>query len=440
MQVKAFTLTKEPLENVWTYRHGGGVGAFSGPFTYYSIEGKTTYCIEPGVHIEDNANYMGFEGMIKSPYNQAINERMELIGYYGFDYPGHQTKEYRMATQALIWETTGPQTVEFWTERSGGGTPISVNTEKQEIENLIAKHYDKPSFNNATKETFVNKEVKFTDNNNILSEFIVQENSQVDTHIDGNTLYVKPKVGGNIQINLIKKTYTENASTLFVDEEIETQKMGYFGLTNKVIATVNVTSKTIKFELSKYDITTKKTPQGDGTLEGAVYELYNGKNEKLTELVTDANGMAYYDLPGPDTYSVKEIKASRGYLIDSDKPSIKVTENLSKAKINVYETPIQRKVEIYKYLSDGKTGEITPEPNITFEFYLKSKNTLQTSIKTNSDGYLSLYLPYGTYIVKQKDVVEGYEKVPDFEITIDENTPNKITKILTNNKEANEVT
>lgn len=56
-----------------------------------------------------------------------------MIGHYGYDYPGHQTLRYRMAAQALIWETTGGQIVEFWTEASGWGDYINIDAEKMKL-------------------------------------------------------------------------------------------------------------------------------------------------------------------------------------------------------------------------------------------------------------------------------------------------------------------
>lgn len=38
-----------------------------------------------------------------------------------------------MAAQALIWETTGGQIVEFWTQASGYGDYINIDAEKMKL-------------------------------------------------------------------------------------------------------------------------------------------------------------------------------------------------------------------------------------------------------------------------------------------------------------------
>ena len=44
-------------------------------------------------------------------------EKIQLYGYYGYNYPGHENLRYRAAAQSLIWEATGGQIIEFWTEK-----------------------------------------------------------------------------------------------------------------------------------------------------------------------------------------------------------------------------------------------------------------------------------------------------------------------------------
>ncbi len=48
---------------------------------------------------------------------------MLLIGYYGYTYPGHQTLQYRAATQGMMWDLivgSGANTT-FHTARWGKG-------------------------------------------------------------------------------------------------------------------------------------------------------------------------------------------------------------------------------------------------------------------------------------------------------------------------------
>ncbi|MBQ8206485.1 MAG: thioester domain-containing protein [Bacilli bacterium] len=112
------TLVEEKVPGYYYTRRGGGKPYMSAQYSTYTMNGKVVYCIEPGVDITIH-EYNGVDGLVNSPYDNATNKKIELIGHYGYDYPGHQTLRYRMATQALIWETTGGQILEFWTEQYG---------------------------------------------------------------------------------------------------------------------------------------------------------------------------------------------------------------------------------------------------------------------------------------------------------------------------------
>ena len=73
--------------------------------------------------------YLGIP-LKETSYSSDIIEYINDIIYYGYDYPGHQTERYYIATQALIWEQTSPYKIEFYTERYGYGEYIDVSKEK----------------------------------------------------------------------------------------------------------------------------------------------------------------------------------------------------------------------------------------------------------------------------------------------------------------------
>ena len=102
-EVKAVALRLEHPSNVYYSRYGGGGPYASNPFTIYYLDGHLGYCIEPGKEIF-SYEYKGNLGMTTSPFSEATNKLIQLIGYYGYEYPGHNTLRYRLATQALIWE------------------------------------------------------------------------------------------------------------------------------------------------------------------------------------------------------------------------------------------------------------------------------------------------------------------------------------------------
>ena len=426
-RVKALELLENPISNVWYFRKGGNKPAFSAQFKYYEINGKTTYCIEPGEHITTH-NYEETD-IINSPYSNDINRMLNLIGYYGYDYPNHQTLEYRMATQALIWEVTGGQTVEFWTRPSGAGSFINVTKEKEDIMNLVNNHPDLPTFSNNNIIGYLNDEVKFIDISNNLQFFKILNSNEYDFRIEDNKLIIIPKKIGQIEIKMQRKTYTDDLTTYFVGIDDKSQTMGYFGLSQNDIFSVYVDSKGGTINLKKidsYNFTSE--PRGDAQIEGAIYEVYDENNNEVDRIVIDKDGIGQSKILGLGSYKVKEIQAGEGYSVDTSTHNFTISKtNLNPSK-KVTEWAISSTIEIYKVLNDKKTGILTPEKDITFEFYLKRTNKKIGALVTDENGYGNIYLPYGSYIVKQINTTFGYEKTPDFEIIITK--PGYIKKVI----------
>lgn len=434
VNVSAATLVEGPIDDVYYTRRGGGKPYMSAQYHTYTMDGKTVYCIEPGIDITVH-DYNGQIGWTNSPYSDEINQKIQLYGYYGYDYPGHNTLRYRMAAQALIWEETGGQIIEFWTERYGYGNFINIDYEKNEIKKLVSTHYNQPKFTETTKTGIINETITFTDTTGYLSDYAVHQSNGANVSINGNNLLVTPTKIGETTVILKKRMYTNNPTTIFVGTDLKSQKMGYFGIDDPLYVAVKVNALGGKVSLEKIDSKTLSyKPLGDASLKGAIYGIYDEYNSRIGEITTTGNGIVTSDyLPKLGKFYLLEEKSSLGYKLDSTKYYFEITENNLNPKIVVHEQVIEKEFELYKTFSDGgKSMILKAEPNITFEFYLESSMKLYESATTDATGRLLVKLPYGTYIVKQKNTTYNHEKLDDFKIVINEDSAEKITKVATN--------
>ena len=432
--VSAATLVQTPIDDVYYTRRGGGKPYMSAQYNTYDMDGKTVYCIEPGVDITVHS-YNGEIGWINSPYSKEINQKIQLYGYYGYDYPTHKTMRYRMAAQALIWEETGGQIIEYWTEASGWGDYINVDKEKNEIKRLVEAHYNQPKFEESVKTGVINETISFTDTTGYLSDYIVHQSDGANVSISGNNLLVTPTKVGETTVLLKKKMYTDNPTTIFVGTDLKSQKMGYFGVDDPLYVAVRVNAFGGRVSLEKLDSSTLSfKPVGDGNLKGALYGIYDEYNIRIGELTTTGDSIVTSDyLPKLGVFYLKEEKSSTGYELDPTKYYFEITNSNLNPKITVYEQIIEKEFELYKMFSDGGQSMILKaEPNITFDFYLESSMELYESATTGSDGRLLVTLPYGTFIVRQRNTTPNHEKLEDFRVVINENTEERITKIATN--------
>jgi hypothetical protein len=99
----------------------------------------------------------------------------------------------------------------------------------------------------------------------------------------------------------------------------------------------------------------------------------------------------------------------------------------------VYDEVIRRKVDLFKVYGTNETGIMTGEDGIKFIVY-NNDNVLYDTIVTDSDGYASIILPYGTYTFHQDNSTPGYYKVDDFKVTIDTFDSRPIYKLLSDSE------
>ena len=190
------------------------------------------------------------------------------------------------------------------------------------------------------------------------------------------------------------------------------------------------------------------TAQGDATLAGAVYGIYN--NGELVDTYTtgpDGDFMTRYYVCG-DNWTIREIKPSTGYLLNDTVYEVGASPQLYEVELNtaenqVTETVIYGNIQLIKHTddpdSDVSEKENTEEPNegvierpeagAVFEVFLKAagsydgaKESERDLLTTDSDGFAaSKQLPYGHYTVHQTAGEEGKAFIPDFTVFVNEN-------------------
>lgn len=237
-----------------------------------------------------------------------------------------------------------------------------------------------------------------------------------------------------------KYTVTEHTPTEYAEQKSKT-----VNVESGKTATVSFSNVLKKWNLTvtKKDAETK-TSQGDATLAGAVYGIYNDGN-LVDKYTTDKNGSfttSYY-ICG-DNWTLKEIEPSEGYLLDETEYHIgaeskKYTLENNSISMCVTEDILKGKISIIKHTDDGSTKIETPEKGAEFQVYLKSSGSYVKAKESERDNLIcdeygfaeTKDLPYGTYNVHQTKGWNGTEFIADFDVFISEN--NKTYKYLINN-------
>lgn len=269
----------------------------------------------------------------------------------------------------------------------------------------------------------------------ISNTFVIQETNTNNGNLVVDTDYGS---GKTITIDSAHSWFRDDANDYWEDKHWQDAGNGNAcDYSKNIIENVKNDYKRVSYKIKKNDdYATDKKAHGDAVLQGAAYRLYsdasctvparvytdeNGTySAECPVLVTDANGeFTTPYLRSGVTYYLKEIKPSRGYLLnenaipllaDASDRTEKVTP--TKQTIETTESPILGKVQMFKVkdenTSDG-AGFLEWEPGAQFKIYLQSKGSYEACddyerdiITVNSEGKaLSKDLYFGAYIVEQ---------------------------------------
>lgn len=210
---------------------------------------------------------------------------------------------------------------------------------------------------------------------------------------------------------------------LLVGEYTITEKNaphGYLVNTATFSTTVNsgeTSEVTITDEAPTGQILIKKSDadglvQGEASLEGAEYTVYNSENKEVGKIMTDKTGRGQLNNLVLGIYTVKETKAPVGYNLDPQTYAVELTYKDQTTSIVWNHVESQDKVKVGQIeilktdtnnhpLKGGEFG-IYANNDMYIGHTLYKKGQLVMSIKTNDKGIAkSGNLPYGSYYVKE---------------------------------------
>ena len=379
-------------------------------------DGKFVYCIEPGMSIKDGKAIKGYDDdyLDVTKFREEEWDRITKLAYYGYGYKdnkyNHTGIHWYTITQFMIWKTVPNGYNIYFTDSLNGKKITKYTSEMKEMEEILSNYHQLPSFNNKTY-TFVSSDVKeVVDTNNVLSSY----NSDRGVLIDNNKVIINETNEGTYSYNFEKANNKYGVLPIVYIDSASQNLMSVGDIvSDRATLKVNmIEPKIIGHKRDRDNI----YAQGEGTLEGAHYGIFDANNKLVQELVTDINGDFTSDPLPVGIYYLRELSPSEGYLIDNNRYDFEIDENHPLQEFNLYEDVITVRLEINKYLSSHNTS-LKPEKGAKFAVYDKNDNLYKEAI-TDANGYLLFTLPYGMYTVKQLTTTDNYKKVDDFIVKV----------------------
>lgn len=424
--VNAANLSREWLDNTYGIFIYDDYYSFGGEI--YRMDGKIAYCLQPGKKIL-TSDYNATADMEITDLTDQQIKQIELIAYYGYGYSGHTDPKYYLAAQEMIWELIFDNSESYWTiTQDVHGIKIDIEKEKREINNLIASHNKKPSFDGNKVVGKIGETIEIEDKNGVLANYEIVGNATNYAKIDGNKLVIEvPSDTFSLDtIQLVKKQYTDDVVLLYFYGE--SQMMISTGKVDNVISNVKIDVTGGKFEVHKKG---ENLIIEDGnykyekiSLGGVKFELYANedivtsdgilryaKGELVNSYVTDENGYVSDNLY-LGSYCIREIASTNNNVVDEREHCFELTDNgdvIPSFELDLENYWPKGRLEFYKGDLVSKVGI----PNTWIEIYTVDGDLVYSG-KTDEKGMIVIdNLFVGKFYLIEKEAADGYKKTND---------------------------
>ncbi|MBR4830503.1 MAG: Cys-Gln thioester bond-forming surface protein [Bacilli bacterium] len=383
------SISKNYIDNIWSFHYRNGKVFSYGQLKFNYANGKLAYCIQPETSINFD-NYNSYDNWSISGYSEDAKRKMELYAYYGYGFKNHNSIEYYMATQELIWRLSKDEDIVWHTGNNSSTPVIDISKEKNEILRMVSLYKRMPSLNNSVNTLYTTDNYTFTDSNGILELYEIS--SDLSFTRDKNSITFKlDKLGTyEVYLNPIKNGY--DRTIVYDREDSSTQDLATFKMPDVPSGKFIIKVEKVKVRINKRDKETNELINDSGNkilINDKEYEFKDG----------------YIELRlGPGDYSIKEINASNGYYINSNELKFSIEEDSSNKEIDFYNEKTKGKVEIRKTNEDGVFLE-----NVKFEIYDENNNKVDEIITSKNEYDYSKELPLGNYTLKEVKTNYGYE-------------------------------
>lgn len=445
------------------------------PIDSYTINGETSFCIEPTVSTaEAGASFSECTRLDGAEPSKSEKHELELIAYYGYHKRG-KTERVRAYTQLLIWEKAGMQIERVAGADAGGfmtqeSLTSDYNTFKASVLKDVNEHKSIPSWNKESLTLKVGESRVLSDLSSATSRLQVYKNTaNAEVAIDKDKRTVTVTAKADSVDGYIKFAKTEPGfinTTLFYTDPVKQSQVVLYD-SDPVKGELNISIQ------KKAPVTVQKADVVSGALSlaGATYSLVKvDTGAEVARYTTDEQGRFTTEDLDFGEYDLVEVSPTTGYLVNGtavrftvgaenaelvvrqtsfNQESLLAELNAHVAEVNnaisankakreplplftskdiqtdasvlTFERKAYGRIELNKHreTTNGDSGEREPEEDV--QFSILDGNTVVDTLVTNHKGYAtSGLLEVGkAYTLRQDSVPdEDTEKVKDFAFTL----------------------
>ena len=171
-----------------------------------------------------------------------------------------------------------------------------------------------------------------------------------------------------------------------------------------------------------------KVDQAGNPLAGAEFALVDAFGETFATAVSDDEGKVCFTKIPYGSYTIVETKAPEGYLLSKEEIPVKINASYTGGDEPVA-TMVNRLKQI-KYIKVDTSGNFLP--GAEFSLINSATNEAVEVVTSNEQGeFIFTKFDYGGWIIRETEAPEGYNRMEDIYLQVDENwtEPEPITLV-----------
>lgn len=347
--------------------------------------------------------------------DETLFKEVSKIIYYGYGYNERTSINWYVATQYLIWDYVLDESDEIYFVDDEHNKMNLYEEEITAIKSDIEKMYTLPSF---VEENFfstiatlkINEEITFTDKNNVLKDMTIPYIGSSNILVDGDKITVSFTEPGDHSLIFTREFLADRERQLYKsgDSPVLLNRGTIDPYTGFTYLTILYPSLTINLVDENNTSLSKKD---------AEYGIYYAPGELYGKYKTDEEGKIYLPEIYKGDFFLKELSSPYGFNIDLEKRNFKIeSDDLT---ISINKKAILKKVNLRKNLISEE--EKLFGSDTTFDIIDTKTNSIYKKVTTDINGEAQASLPYGEFIIKETNSLEGYTKPDDIKLVINEN-------------------
>lgn len=166
------------------------------------------------------------------------------------------------------------------------------------------------------------------------------------------------------------------------------------------------------------EVLVQKVDQDGKPLSGAAFGLFDALGERFATAVSDENGLVRFTKVPCGSYTLRELSAPDGYLVSKEEIAFTIDADYRSTGKPIATVTNQRKlVQFIKVDTSGKAL-----PGVAFSLInAVTHEVVETAVSNEQGAFIFTRFDYGDWIIRETAAPEGYSRMEDYLLHVDEN-------------------